>query len=110
MIGSGIRVGATYTMQIGDLIETEYGNHFLYKVFPYARTRDKYLLSVRLNATKQSMNILTIESDAVKNLKDKSPLFRKHFNKNDPFTINVPHFLSEAAVMRLRKESRSKDV
>ena len=41
-------------------------------------------------------------------LKDKSPLFRTHFNKNDPFTINVPHFLSEAAVVRLIDEALKK--
>jgi len=43
MVSSGVRVGATHTMQIGDLAEIRYGNHYLYKVFPYARTRYKYL-------------------------------------------------------------------
>jgi integrase len=31
MVSSGIRVGATYTMQLGDLAEMRYGNHYLYK-------------------------------------------------------------------------------
>jgi integrase len=30
LVSSGIRVGATYTMQLGDLAEMQYGNHYLY--------------------------------------------------------------------------------
>ena len=108
MIGSGIRVGATYTMQIGDLIETEYGNHFLYKVFPYARTRDKSLTFCTPECYEAIHEYLDYRKRCGEELKDKSPLFRKHFNKNDPFTINVPHFLSEAAVMRLIDEALKK--
>ena len=42
MVSSGIRIGATYTMQKVDLVEIPSGIRHLYKIAVYARTRDKY--------------------------------------------------------------------
>jgi integrase len=108
MISSGIRIGAIHTMQIGDLAEIHRGNHRLYKVTVYARTRDKYYSFSTPESYEAIQDYLDYRKRCHEELKDKSPLFRKHFNKNDPFTINVPHFLSEAAVMRLIDEALKK--
>ena len=108
MVSSGMRVGATYNMRLGDLVETQFGNHCLYKIFVYARTRYKYLIFCTPECYDAIQEYLDYRKRCGEDLKDKSPLFRKHFNKNDPFTINVPHFLSEAAVMRLIDEALKK--
>ena len=42
MVSSGIRVGATYTMQIGDLIEIRVVIIFYTRFFRMLGTRDKY--------------------------------------------------------------------
>ena len=108
MVSSGIRVGATYTMQKVDLEEISSGNRHLYKIAVYARTRDKYYTFCTPECYDAIQEYLDYRKRCGEDLKDKSPLFRKHFNKNDPFTINVPHFLSEAAVMRLIDEALKK--
>lgn len=108
MVSSGIRVGATYSMQIGDLVEIRFESHRLYKVAVYARTRDRYHTFCTPECYEAVQEYLDFRKRCGEDLKDKSPLFRKHFNKNDPFTINVPHFLSEAAVMRLIDEALKK--
>ena len=108
MVSSGIRVGATYSMQIGDLVEIRFESHRLYKVAVYARTRDRYHTFCTPECYEAVQEYLDFRKRCGEDLKDKSPLFRKHFNKNDPFTINVPHFLSEAAVVRLIDEALKK--
>ena len=95
MVSSGIRIGAMYTMQKGDLVEIQNGNYRLYKISVYARTRDKYYTFCTPECYEAIQEYLDYRKRCGEELKDKSPLFRKHFNKNDPFTINVPHFLSE---------------
>jgi hypothetical protein len=95
-------------MQIGDLVEIRFKSHRLYKVAVYARTRDKYYTFCTPECYDAVQEYLDYRKRCGEDLKDKSPLFRKHFNKDDPFTINVPHFLSEAAIMRLIDEALKK--
>ena len=71
-------------------------------------TRDRYYTFCTPECYEAVQEYLEFRKRCGEDLKDKSPLFRKHFNKNDPFTINVPHFLSEAAVMRLIDEALKK--
>jgi integrase len=106
LVSSGVRIGALHTMQIGDLTELNFQNSKLYKVQVYARTRDKYITF----CTPECYNAIQEYLVNVRRrygedpLKDKSPLFRRHFNKQDPFTINIPKFMSESSIIRTLDE------
>jgi integrase len=108
MVSGGIRVGATHSMQLCDLTKIEFNNRYLYKVAVCARTRDKYYTFCTPECYEAIQKYLDYRKRCGEDLKDKSPLFRKDFNKNDPFTINVPHFLSESAIMRFIDEALKK--
>jgi integrase len=92
---SGVRIESIHTMQIGDLIIVDFQYWNLYKVQVYARTRDKYFTFCTLVCYNAIQEYLNFRKRYGEELKDKSPLFRKHSNKLDPFTINAPKFLTE---------------
>jgi integrase len=108
MVSSGVRIGSLHTMQIGDLIPVTWNNHSLYKVQVYARTPDKYYTFCTQECYEAIQEYLNYRKRCGEELKDKSPLFRKHFNKHDPFTINVPKFLTERAIASLLDEALKK--
>lgn len=95
LASSGVRIGALHTVQIGDLTPLTYNGSNLYKVQVYARTRDKYFTFCIPECYNAIHKYLNLRKRYGEELKDKSPLFRKHFNKLDPFTINAPKFLTE---------------
>ncbi|MGH9976215.1 MAG: tyrosine-type recombinase/integrase [Nitrososphaeraceae archaeon] len=104
MTSSGVRIGALCSMQISDLTEVDFQGSKLYKVQVYARTRDKYTTfttSECYNAIQEYLNFRKRYGEELL-LKDKPkpPLFRKHFNKEDPFIINVPKPLSDVSVKK----------
>lgn len=99
LTSSGVRIGALHTMQIGDLIPVKWNNNNLYKVQVYARTRGKYYTFCTPECYDAIQEYLNYRKRCGEELKDKSPLFRKHFNKRDPFIINIPKFLSEDSIM-----------
>ena len=99
MASTGVRIGALHSMQIGDLTPTTWSNHNLYRVQVYARTRDKYFTFCTPECYNAIQEYLNYRKRYGEELKEKSPLFRKHFNKHDPFTINVSKFMSEYSVM-----------
>ena len=102
MASSGVRIGALCSMQISDLTEVDFQGSKLYKVQVYARTRDKYTAfttSESYNAIQEYLNFRKRYGEELKD-KPKSPLFRKHFNKEDPFIINVPKGLSDVSVKK----------
>ncbi len=90
MASTGVRIGALHSMQIGDLTPATWSNHNLYRVQVYARTGDKYYTFCTPECYDAIQEYLNYRKRCREELKDKSPLFRKHFNKHDPFTINVP--------------------
>ncbi|MGH9952890.1 MAG: hypothetical protein ACRD5J_14800, partial [Nitrososphaeraceae archaeon] len=91
LASSGVRIGAIYTMQIGDLTPVKFNNNLqIYRVQVYARTRDKYFSFYTPECFNAIQAYLNARKRCGEELKDKSPLFRKHFNKQDPFTINMP--------------------
>ena len=102
LVSSGIRIGALPSLQIGDLTETTYSNNnnkenlnlTIYKVQVYARTRDRYFTFCTPECYKAISDYLKYRQRCGEELKDKSPLFRTHFNRQDPFVINVPKFLA----------------
>ncbi len=106
MVSSGVRIGALHTMQIGDLIPVRWRDDFnLFKVQIYARTHDSYYSFCTPECAEAIKEYLDYRSRCHEEIKDKSPLFRKHFNKQDPFIINIPYFLSEYAVMKAVDEA-----
>ena len=100
MVSSAVRIGFLSSMQIGDLQRIQFQNSILYRIQVYARTRDRYTTYCLPEGAKAIDEYLDYRKRCGENLKDKSPLFRKHFNKDDPFTINIPHFLTDEAVMK----------
>lgn len=97
MCSAGLRIGAIHPMQIGDLIETNYNGLPLYKVRVYARTRSEYYSY----ATPEGYTAIKdyLDSRARKEiLKDTSPLIREQYNKDNPFTINSPRFVTQKAI------------
>lgn len=105
MMSSGVRVGALYQIQIGDLTEVNFQGTNLYRLQVYARTRDRYFTFCTpecYSAIKEYLGYRKRCGEEIN--RDKSPLFRKHFNKDVSFTINVPYFLSEYAIMKILDE------
>jgi integrase len=100
MASSGVRVGALHTMQIGDLTKIEFQNSIVYTIQVYARTRDKYLAFCTPECARAINEYLDYRRRFGEELKDKSPLFRKNFNKDDHFRINLPAFMTETAVIK----------
>ena len=93
MASSGVRIGALCSMQISDLTEVDFQGSKLYKVQVYARTRYRYFTFSTpecYNAIQEYLNFRKRCGEELMWEKPKSPLFRKHFNKEDPFIINVP--------------------
>ena len=100
MASSGVRIGALCSMQIGDLTEVDFQGSKLYKVQVYARTRDKYTAFTTSECYNAIQEYLNFRKRYGEELKDKSPLFRKHFNKEDHFIINIPKPLSDVSVKK----------
>jgi integrase len=100
MASTGVRIGSLCSMQICDLIPVELNQVNLYKVQVYARTRDKYFTFCTPECAKAIDEYLEYRKRYGEEIKDKSPLFRKHFNKEDPFTINVPKPLRDVSVKK----------
>jgi integrase len=100
MASSGVRIGSLSSMEIGHLVPVNYQCLDLYKVRVYAGTRYEYYSLCTPECRTALQEMLAYRKRCHEELKDKSPLFRKHFNKEDPFTINVPKFLTDSSVMR----------
>jgi integrase len=100
MVSTGVRIGALHTMKIGDLIEIRSQNLALYKIQVYAGTRGKYVTFSTPECYQAIQKYLEYRKRYGEELLLKHPFFRKHFNKDDPFTINLPKFLTEGAVMK----------
>ncbi|MGH9856586.1 MAG: hypothetical protein ACRD4B_01960, partial [Acidobacteriota bacterium] len=74
----------------------------LYRVQVYARTHDQYFTFCTSEATKAIDDYLEDRRRCGEEpLKPTSPLFRKQYNRDDQFRINIPEFFkSEVAVMQ----------
>ena len=109
MGSSGVRICALSSMQIGHLTLVTFNGLTVYKIQVYAGTRDRYITF----CTPECYSVIHDEyldcrKRCGEQIKDKSPLFRKDFNKHGPFTINVPKFLSDGAVMKAVDECLKK--
>ena len=104
MISSGVRIGALHSMKIGHLTEINFQGLKLYKVKVYAGTRDSYISYCTLEGYRAIQEYLSFRTRCGEHLGDKSPLFRKHFNRLDPFTMNVPKFLLDDSVEKIMDE------
>ena len=104
MISSGVRIGALHSMKIGHVTEINFQGLKLYKVKVYAGTRDSYISYCTPEGYRAIQEYLSFRTRCGEHLGDKSPLFRKHFNRLDPFTINVPKFLLDDSVEKIMDE------
>jgi integrase len=110
MVSTGMRIGALHSLRIEDLQQLQYCNCCIYKIQVYARTKDRYYTFCTPESAKSIDEYLDYRVRCGEVLKDKdeSPLFRKHFNKDDPFHINIPEFMSQPAVMKAINECLKK--
>lgn len=97
LCSSGIRMGDLHSLQIGDLTKIEQFNLRLYKVQIYARTRDRYYTFCTPECAAAIYAYLNYRRRFGEQLADKSPLLRKQFNPDNPFTINVPLSVSSVS-------------
>jgi hypothetical protein len=93
-----MRRGAIHLLRIGDLSSVTWNDNRLYKIQVYARTRDKYCTFCTPEASKAIDEYLEYRTRCKEALKDESPLIREQFNKENPFTINSPRFVSQKAI------------
>jgi hypothetical protein len=83
----------------------------IFKVQVYVRTKDRYYTFCTPECAKTIDEYLRYRIRCGEHLKDESPLFRKGFNKQDPFTINVPKFLSAVELLgHLMRSSRDPEL
>ena len=98
LCSSGMRMGALHSLQIGDLTKIEFQNSILYKVQVYARTHDKYYTLSYPECAKAIQDYLDYRKRYGEEIRDKAPLIREQFNPSNPFTINLPRFVSEKTI------------
>jgi integrase len=123
LASSGIRIGALPSLQIGDLTKITLPNRdkaiTVYKIQVYARSKsDRYYTFCTPECYKAIRDYLDyrrrcgekiqieleteLETDSdsdtgTNNKKDRSPLFRRQFNKENPFEINAPRPMGKQA-------------
>jgi integrase len=98
LCSSGTRMGALHSLQIGDLSKISFQNAILYKVQVYARTRYKYYTFCTPECAKAIDDYFEYRKRCGEELKDKSPLIREQFNRDNPFPVNAPRFVSEKGI------------
>lgn len=101
LCSSGMRIGALPGLQIGHLTPVKWHEEYdLYKVQVYAGTRDKYYTFTTPETTKAVNDYLEFRRRCGEQLKDKpkSPLIGEQFNRDNPFTINSPKFVTKKAI------------
>jgi integrase len=113
---TGMRMGAIHSLKVGHLTEIEFKKSILYKVDVYAGTRDKYYVFCNFECYDAIQNYLNSRKRSGEQIHSGSPLIREQFNKDNPFTINAPRFLSEKGIEHLienilkRSGARNKEV
>ena len=95
---TGMRMGALNTLRIEDLTKLEYHNIALYRVQIYARTRDAYYSFCTPECYNSIQAYLDYRRRNHEEIKNNSPLIREQFNKDNPFTVNVPRFVTGKAI------------
>ena len=105
LASSGIRIGALPSLQIGDLTKTTFKNFNVYKIQVYARSKnERYYTFCTSECYKAISDYLKYRERCGEELKDRSPLFRRQFNKENPFEINSPRPMGKPAFTILLNE------
>jgi site-specific recombinase XerD len=94
-------MGALHSLQISHLTPTTYQGLNLYKIQVYAETRDKYYTFCTPECANAIQDYLNYRRRSNEEIKDKAPLIREQFNKDNPFTSNSPRFVSEKGIEHL---------
>lgn len=102
MVSTGVRIGALHLLRIGDLKPVNFQHWNLYKIYAYARTRDKYYTFCTPECGKVIDEYLDYRKRCGELIKDESPLFRRQFNR---FSINKPLPITQPSVMDAIDES-----
>jgi len=97
MCSSGVRVGAIPSLRIKDL--TPIDKYGIYRIDVYKKSKSKYYTFCTPECRKEIDNYLQWRSRiGERPLKPDSPLFRKSFEKTDPFRVNNPQFLTTGTI------------
>jgi integrase len=95
---TGMRMGALHLLRVEDLTKVNYQGINLYKVQIYARTRDAYYSFCTPECYNSIQEYLDYRTRNHEEIKNNSPLIREQFNKDNPFTVNVPRFVTSKAI------------
>ncbi|MGH9964947.1 MAG: tyrosine-type recombinase/integrase [Nitrososphaeraceae archaeon] len=98
LCSSGMRMGALNALRIGDLTKLEYQNIDLYRIQIYSGTRDAYFSLCTPECYNAITDYISYRQRSGEDLEDKSPLIREQFNKDNPFTVNAPKFVTGKAI------------
>ncbi|MGC2427635.1 MAG: tyrosine-type recombinase/integrase, partial [Nitrososphaeraceae archaeon] len=130
LASSGMRIGALPSLQIGDLTKTTFKEKDknldlnVYKIQVYARSKsERYYTFCTPECYKAIRDYLDyrkrcgekieidtgtgsdIETESGLYKKDRSPLFRRQFNKGNPFEINAPRPMGKPAFTFILNEA-----
>jgi integrase len=99
LLCSGLRIGAIHPLQVDDIIEVKYNQDtLLYKVRVYARTRSEYYTFTTPEGYSAIREYLDERIRNKENLKDKSPLIREQYNKDNIIMMDYPRFVTQKAI------------
>ena len=95
---TGMRMGALNLLRIEDLTEQKYNGVALYKIQIYARTTDAYYSFCTPECYDIIQKYLDYRERCGEKIRPSSPLIREQFNKDNPFTVNAPKFVTGKAI------------
>lgn len=81
-------MGSLHSLQVGHVQLQQ--NHEIASVLVYSGTKDKYTTFSTKECHSAIQNYLNYRKRCGEILTNKSPLIREQFNKDNPFTINIP--------------------
>ncbi|HZA68132.1 MAG TPA: hypothetical protein VE548_00405, partial [Nitrososphaeraceae archaeon] len=93
MVSTAMRIGGLRELRYGDIRKIDEFN--LYLIWVYSRSKaDRYYTFCTPECAAAIDSYLDYRRKFGEKLEDKSPLIREQFNIDNPFTVNVPRFLS----------------
>jgi integrase len=104
MASAGLRIDAVRELQIGDLckLPVRHGqNMYLYKIQVYARSRHSYYTFCTPECARAIDDYLVTRQRFGEELRDKFPLIREEYNRDDPIRMKSPRHLTTRTIAYL---------
>ena len=98
LASTGSRVGSLTGLRLRNLVPIQIEQYKLYKITIYESSRDEYYTFCTPEARSAIDEYLDYRKRSGERLGPNSPLFRKHFDAEDPNSINNPRSLSTSGL------------